>query len=309
VDRQRHLERVARSLGVDAGAFARLAALQSADVRAVLLDMAARRASGRRPADVLRQYERDPTLRPSPITPAVYRAFESRAMAALPPGFIELSLAPHAPLGTSSVLGRLSQDRVLTTITDSEVLSDTTNVLALEAGLRRRNAASRRAIETRLAATHRVLRPRDRAHFGLIALCTASRDRGSFAMQLTAFREHLDWHLRVISSEAPSLELEVLITDLSDGLHRSILEHELLQPLDAAWPAARVAFYDDREAGRAYYTTACFAVRAVHLGGSRSNLSDGGFVDWTARLLADSKERLLISGLGSERLVDLRSDQ
>jgi hypothetical protein len=56
VDRQRQLERVARALGVERGVFARLAALQSADVRAVLLDVVARRASGRRPADVLRQY-------------------------------------------------------------------------------------------------------------------------------------------------------------------------------------------------------------------------------------------------------------
>ena len=137
VDRQRHLQRVARSLGVDEDVFARLAA---------------------------------------------YRALEARAMEALPPGFTELSLAPHAPLGTSSVLGRLSQDRALTTIADSEVLSDSTNVLALECALRRRNTASRRATQTRLAAAQRLLRPREGAHFGLIGLCTAGRDRGSFAM-------------------------------------------------------------------------------------------------------------------------------
>src|SRR3954453_19258319 len=160
VDRQRQMERVARSLGVERGVLARLAALQSGDVRAVLLDVAARRASVRRPADVLGQYERDRTLRPSTPAPGVYRAFESRAMEALPPGFVELSLAPHAPLGTSSVLGGLSQDRVPTTITDTEVLSDSTNVLALECALRRRDAASRRASETRLAAAHRLLRPR-----------------------------------------------------------------------------------------------------------------------------------------------------
>jgi hypothetical protein len=46
-------------------------------------------------------------------------------------------------------------------------------------------------------------------------------------------------------------------------------------------------------------------VNALHADGSRSNVSDGGFTDWTARLLADAKERLLISGLGSERLLSL----
>jgi hypothetical protein len=252
---------------------------------------------------VLGQYERDPALRASTIAPACSRALESRAMEALPPGFTELSLAPHAPLGTSSVLGRLSQDRVLTTIADSEVLSDSTNVLALECALRRRDAGSRGATETRLAAAHRLLRPREGAHFGLIGLGTAGRDRGSFAMQLGALREHLDWHLRVISRELPSVDLEGRITDLSGGVNRSALDQRLLQPLDAAWPAARVRFHDDRRAGRAYYTAACFSVDAVHSDGGRSNLSDGGFVDWTALLLADAKERLLIRGLGTDRLV------
>ena len=309
VDRQRQLERVARSLGVGTSVFARLAGAQSADARSVLLDVASRRASGRRPADVLRHYERDRTLRPSTLGPAVVRAFESRAMEALPRGFVELSLAPLAPLGASSVLADFSQDRVMTTIADSEVVSDSTNVLALECALRRRAPVSRRASETCLAAAHRVLRPREQSHFALIGLCTAGRDRGSFEMQLRALREHLDWHLRVLSCELPSVDLEVRVTDLSGGVHRATLDQRLLQPLDAAWPGALVRFDDDRQAGRTYYTTACFGVDAVHPGGSRSNLSDGGFVDWTARLLADAKERMLISGLGSERLVELRAEQ
>lgn len=36
--------------------------------------------------------------------------------------------------------------------------------------------------------------------------------------------------------------------------------------------------------------------------GHEYELVDGGFVDWTQKLLGDGKERLLISGLGTERL-------
>jgi hypothetical protein len=32
---------------------------------------------------------------------------------------------------------------------------------------------------------------------------------------------------------------------------------------------------------------------------------DGGFTDWTQQLLSNRKERLLISGMGSERFVSL----
>jgi hypothetical protein len=48
-----------------------------------------------------------------------------------------------------------------------------------------------------------MLRPRDGAHFGLLALCTGGRDRGSFALQTDALREQLDRHLRVITCHAP----------------------------------------------------------------------------------------------------------
>ncbi len=51
-----------------------------------------------------------------------------------------------------------------------------------------------------------------------------------------------------------------------------------------------------RENGRSYYVGLCFRISAGGL-----ELVDGGFTDWTQRLLGDRKERLLISGLGSER--------
>ena len=126
------------------------------------------------------------------------------AMSVLPEGFVELALAPHTPLGASSVLGGFSQDRVMATIGDTELVSDSTNVLALECAHRRRSLAARRERSpTRLAAAHRMLRPREGAHFGLLALCTGGRDRGLFALQTDALREQLDWHLRVLSGHAP----------------------------------------------------------------------------------------------------------
>jgi hypothetical protein len=298
------LHRIARRMGVDGDVFVELAALQASDLRAVLLDVARRRAASRRPAVVLRHYERTALLQPSSVDAVSHRRLQASAMELLPDGFVELLLSPHAPLGVSSVLGRFSQDRVLTTIADTEVVSDSTNVLALECARRRRSPRVRHGpATTRLAACHQLLRPREAAHFGLLALCSAGRDRGSFEMQLEALREHVRWHVRVITEHAPRLAIEVLVTDLSAGARRAILDERLLRPMQADWPDVDAAFDDERSAGRGYYTEACFAINAVHPDGSRSNLSDGGFTDWTARLLADAKERLLISGLGSERLL------
>jgi hypothetical protein len=299
------LARIARKLETDADLFARLAALQSSDLRAVLLEIAARRAAATRPADILRRYEGSAPFQPARVAAAPHRALETWAMDQLPDGFVELALAPTAPLGASAVLGGFSQDRVLTTIADSEVVSDSTNVLALECARRRRPLDCRRQPPTRLAAACRMVRPRNGLHFGLLALCTAGRDRGSFAFQLEAISEQLKWHIRVITGFAPHLRLQILLTDLSGGAHRSALGEALLSPKQAAWPAIEWGFDDDRVAGRDYYSDACFAVNALCSDGSRANLSDGGLTDWTARLLADQKERLLISGLGSERLMSV----
>lgn len=308
MQRASQLARIVRSLRADADVLPRLAGLQSADLRALLLDVAARRAGALRPADILRHFEAQQSLRPAALDAASHRRFVAWAMDLLPEGYRELTLAPHAPLGTSSVLAGFSQDRVMSTIADTEVVSDSTNVLALECARRRRAQAARREPSpTRLAAAHRMLRPREGAHFGLLALCAAGRDQGSFALQLEALGEQLGWHLRVIAGHAPHLELEVLLTDLSDGRRRSGLRERLIVPMQAEWPGVRWSFDDAREAGRGYYVETCFAINAVRQDGWRENLSDGGLTDWTARLLSDDKEWLLISGLGSERLMSVAS--
>lgn len=107
--REAHLNRVMEVLGSQVGLIADLAALPAGNLRAVLLGVAARRAASRRPADLLRHYEREASFLPSPIDAAEHRRLQRRAVEQLPRGFVELELAPHAPLGTSSVLGDFSQ--------------------------------------------------------------------------------------------------------------------------------------------------------------------------------------------------------
>ena len=57
-----------------------------------------------------------------------------------------------------------------------------------------------------------------------------------------------------------------------------------------------------RTAGRGYYDAVCFKLFARDPSGKEIELGDGGPVDWTAKLLSDRKERLVISGLGVERI-------
>ena len=42
--------------------------------------------------------------------------------------------------------------------------------------------------------------------------------------------------------------------------------------------------------------------------GAETEIGDGGFTDWTGRLLADGKERCLTSCISTERLASLRPE-
>jgi len=128
-------------------------------------------------ADVLRRYEEDRFVRPADIDPAQLDDLEQRALAVLPAVFERVDLSPVCPLGTSSVLGGVSQDWVVAAVRGGEVVSDPTNVLALECAVRRRHD---RRHAVRLCASHRTLRAQPFAppfsqHFRLLALCSAGR--------------------------------------------------------------------------------------------------------------------------------------
>jgi hypothetical protein len=49
----------------------------------------------------------------------------------------------------------------------------------------------------------------------------------------------------------------------------------------------------------------CFKIFATRSTDKEHELVDGGDVNWTQKLLNNAKERLVISGCGSERLCEL----
>src|SRR5207247_11371369 len=98
-------------------------------------------------------------------------------------------------------------NKAVTTIRNTEVVADCTNVLALECASRRRrilraDPLSREPV--RLASSHRLLRgqayrsPTSRAHFRLLGLVAAGRDEGGFQFEGTILGEPLGLSLRLL---------------------------------------------------------------------------------------------------------------
>jgi hypothetical protein len=79
-----------------------------------------------------------------------------------------------------------------------------------------------------------------------------------------------------------------------------LLESGVIGPLRDEFPEARFRVNQERLEGLGYYHSFTLRISPQAPDGNRYPVVDGGFTDWTARLLGNKKERLLISGIGSE---------
>lgn len=280
--------------------------LSGADLTTLLLEVFRRRADRLTPADVMRRYRSDRFVAPAPTDALALRRAEDLLLTALPDGFEPLVLAPLLPLAAHSAVASVDPRKVVATIRASEVAADPTNALALEAAERRSRhlaADPRSSTPVRLAASQRVVRaqhfgaPGMLAHFQLFAMATAGRDTGSLAFEHEHLAEHLEFAAKALSS-AGIKHAEIRLTCLDEA---SIPLLERTRATLAPSPGIDVLDDPHRTSGRGYYTQLCFKIYAT-IAGTPVEIADGGFVDWTQKLVGSRKERLLISGFGVDRL-------
>jgi hypothetical protein len=314
----RALSRVVRAVGGPAVLDRLAGQVSGADLTTLLLEVFRRRALRIGPADVLRRYRTDRFVAPGRLSFAALRRAEDAMIAAFPAGFDVLALAPVLPLGTHFATGGVDPRKVVATIRGTEVAADPTNGLALEAAVRRRrilDADPRSAEPVKLAAVQQVTRaqlvsgPALFAHFVLLGVVTAGRDTGDSAFERAQLAEHLRIAVTGLSALGAD-QVRIAITCWDDAARqiladiRDEIAGQQAAKRDATHPAVEVTEAPERESGRGYYRSVCFKVFA-RFGGDGPDMlevGDGGFTDWTARLVGSAKERLLISGYGLERI-------
>lgn len=103
--------------------------LGGAALKSLLMHVLRERSRRRTAPELLHQLRRDRALAPSAVDRRRLLEVEALALKAAE-RFEALDLAPTQPLGTSSALGDIDQNKVLATIATSEVASDPTNTLA-----------------------------------------------------------------------------------------------------------------------------------------------------------------------------------
>lgn len=290
---------MSRSWIVDAlgdASFEQLAAqLPGAELQSVLLEVMRRRASARTPHDVLAQYRKDRFVRPATIDLRASLAIDT-ALLAEAPQFVAVELSPVAPLGTCSTMALTDQHRVLSALRRTEVVSDPTNVLALECADRVRTEA------VHLATSQRVLRaqpypdkPGYAAHFRIFVLASAGRELPDHGFTVTTLADHIS----TIQRGLDRLERE--------GYAFGARRVDVLARPDRIHVAERIAAATGgvvKPLDHAYYSAGLrYMLWVTAKDGSEVPLCDGGAFDWVAKLTSNPRNVYIATGMGAQLIA------
>src|SRR5437773_3735773 len=188
--------------GLPAGAYDAITdGLPASRLWSLLLQVAETRAAARRPADLMEQWDRDRFVQPAIVDQRGLVEVDRHLLAAAS-AFESMELSPVAPLGVCSVMGHASQNKVLSALRGTELVSDPTNVMALECARRLRRDP---ATVVRLATSHRCVRaqpvPKRRgltANFRIFCLVSAGLERQNHAFLVDAMAEHIKTMLHAL---------------------------------------------------------------------------------------------------------------
>ena len=277
--------------------------IDPSDLHRLLIAVSRARAGDVDAARLMRRWADDRYCRPSTTDPRRLSRVEARLWDLLPAEIEGIELSPVTPLATCSAVAPVDQNRVISTTRGTEVVSDPTNVLAIEAALRRK----RNPTETvHLAACHRVIRAQPFhgeglfQHFRLLALVSSARDRGSRLTEADLLTSHLRYWILAVTGVAPDADVIIEFSAFDTPALEERFADTVLAALGPLPPRLTIQRNPGRQRARGYYGSA-----AIRIDADGNEIGDGGFTDWTARLMADNKERCLISCISTERLATL----
>jgi hypothetical protein len=290
-------ERTWTRAGVGEAVHASLArGLAASELWSLLLGVIEQRAAQRTATTVREQWEKDRFVWPATTDQRTLHALDGHLLAAAPT-FEALEFSPLAPLGACSAIALTGQNRVVSTIRGTEVVSDPTNLLALESARRWRADPAR---IVKLATCHRCVRaqpvpdrPYYAAHFRMFALGTAGHERKDQCLRVEALTEHILTHWNALNRleahgyDFPARTIKILTSPAREPIGRRV-----------AGALALPVVFEPLTHG--YYDGIRFMIGARSPGGEDVPLIDGGAFDWLDKLASNRKLVFVASGLGSQ---------
>ena len=284
--------------GVDDAAYAALArGMPASEVWSLLLSALRERAEQRTARSLTEQWERDRFVQLSYTGQRTLVELDSHLLAAAA-DFEAVELSPLAPLGSTSSVALTTQNRVVSTIRGTEVVSDPTNVLALESARRLREDPTR---VVRFCTSHRCVRAQEvpkvpgfAAHFRMFCMTSAAHERKDQMFVTDALLHHIRTHLLALDRleqhgyRFPNRRVRLLATEQRAPLARRIADS--IDGLPVSMEALEKQYYDGLR----------FMISANSISGDDIPLIDGGAFDWLHKLAANHKLVLVASAIGSQ---------
>jgi hypothetical protein len=294
------MERNWTHAGIEKAAYTALArGLAASELWSLLLGVAEQRAARRSAAQVLTQWEKDRFVCPAYIDQRTLNQLDGHLLAAAS-AFEALELSPLAPLGSCSAIALASQNKIVSTVRGTEVVSDPTNLLALESARRLRQNGQ----TVKLTTNHRCVRAQAvpkaagfAAHFRLFCLTSAGHERRDQAFLIESLLEHIQTHLSALNRleqhgyDFPDRRLKILATP-----ERKALGERIASGVGSLGGTA-VVF---ETLAHDYYDGLRFMISARAPGGEHLPLIDGGAFDWLRKLTSNHKLVFVASGFGSQ---------
>jgi hypothetical protein len=217
--------------------------------------------------------------------------------------FEAVELSPVAPLGVCASIALASQNKIVSTVRGTEVVSDPTNVLMLECARRLQVDATK---SVRLATSHRCVRaqavpkqPGFAAHFRMFCLASAGHERENREFTSSSLAEHINTHLAALRR----LEQNgYAIAGRSVRILSIERNADLAKRVAAQVQGAQV---EHQALDHAYYDGVRFMIDVQAPNGARIPLIDGGAFDWLRRISSNRKLVYVASGMGSQVLAHL----
>lgn len=283
--------------------------LSGSELNTFLLQFFRNRVKKISPKDLMDQFYNSRFSRPSSVDPINFKKMEIDWLKfAAENDFKPVTLSPLTPLGTCSVVGNVDQNNIVSASRGMEVLSDATNVFALLIAHEFRQQKEKTTL--RYVATEKLVRsqslnnPAHTAHFGIFCMASGGLDKGNYSFELENLFEHINIHFALLSKEfgKENLLLNIYLKEDDKIFYKNLDEH--LRKNKFPFEPLIEKTFDSGD----YYKLVRFKIFLKYKN-TEINLTDGGLVDWSQKLIPNKKHRLIISGSGLELIYKIKQAQ
>jgi hypothetical protein len=287
--------------------------LSGSELNSLLLEVFSERLKDTPPEVLLKQYQANRFVQPADTDMVRGLHLELRTLEFLRGcAFQPIELSPAAQLGSCSIMGTVSQDKIISATRNTEILADATNSMALHIAALKKSGrrpvvkgagiAVREEEVLRFCTVHRHLRTQQlkekghTPHFKIGCMVTAGRDSGDYRFEATHLSEHLRTLDHLLREVLGIKRLRIKLQKRDGYPNPDRLLQTVADQLKKEQSALAITT-EEPATGNNYYKGIQFKV-IIEMGDREVEIADGGFVDWTQKLLGNHKERLLISGFG-----------